>query len=275
MVLNMGLSGQPFSGPDLGGYKGSPDADLIAHWMAVGAFYPFSRNHTEVGSADQEPWAFGKKVEAISRTALERRYRLMPYLYTLFHEASVTGLPVMRPVFFADVADTTLREEDEAFLWGSDLLIVPKWAEKPALPDGIWRSVSIVGEDSEKDAYQPDMKQRGGSIIPLGQKIQSTEEFKLDSVTLLVCLDEEMKAEGELYNDAGDGFGYKEGEYAINSFVAEKAGKDSVAVSCAKTEGELPVESRYYRVGLVTEAGIVYSDWEQKNQIHMALSVKK
>jgi alpha-glucosidase len=115
MVLNLGLSGQPFSGPDIGGYKGSPDTLLFANWMTVGVFYPFCRNHTAKNTANQELWAFGKKVEDISRIALERRCRLLPYLYTLFHETSVTGLPVMRPVFFADVADTTLRREQQAF----------------------------------------------------------------------------------------------------------------------------------------------------------------
>ena len=271
MILNLGLSGQPFSGPDLGGYKGSPDAELIAHWMTVGVFYPFSRNHTEVGSADQEPWAFGKEVEDISRTALERRYRLMPYLYTLFHEASTTGLPVMRPVFFADPADATLRDEDEAFLWGSDLMIIPKWADNPALPNGIWRSVSIVGEDSPNDDYQPDLKQRGGSIIPLGQKIQSTEEFKLDSVTLLVCLDKELKAKGSLYSDAGDGFAYKEGSYEIDSFIAETDDDNNVSVVWAKTDGNLESENRYYQVGIITESEIIYSGWENDGEIEVAL----
>jgi len=271
MVLNLGLSGQPFSGPDIGGFIGSAKADLIAHWMAVGAFYPFSRNHTALETVDQEPWAFGKEVEDISRTALERRYRLMPYLYTLFHEASVTGLPVMRPVFFADAADTTLRDEDEAFMWGSDLLIVPKWAENPALPDGIWKSVSIVGEDSKNDAYQPDLKQRGGSIIPLGQKIQSTAELKLDSVTLLVCLDQKLKAKGVLYHDAGDGFAYKNEEYAITNFVAKKAGRNKISVSIKKSEGKLTDDQRYYRVGIVTDSGIVYSAWENKDKVKVTL----
>lgn len=275
MVLNLGLSGQPFSGPDLGGYSGSPDAELLAHWTTVGVFYPFSRNHSEANTNDQEPWALGKKVEDISRVALERRYRLMPYLYSLFHEAAETGLPIMRPVYFADVKDTTLRKEDEAFLWGADLLIVPKWSENPSLPKGIWRSVSIVGEDSQNDPYQPDVKLRGGAIVPMGQKIQSTVEYKLDSVTLMVSLDQDMKAKGRLYSDAGDGFAYREGKFTMAGFDAAVTAENTLKISVAKTKGDLPIEDRYYRIALVTDAGMNYSAWIYGKDLEIPLSELK
>jgi len=275
MVLNLGLSGQPFSGPDLGGYSGSPDEELLAHWTTVGVFYPFSRNHTEANTNDQEPWALGKKVEDISRVALERRYRLMPYLYSLFYEAAQTGLPIMRPVFFADVKDTTLRKEDEAFLWGDDLLIVPKWSENPSLPKGIWRSVSIVGEDSEADPYQPDVKLRGGAIVPLGQVIQSTSDYKLDSLTLLVSLDEHMLAKGNLYSDDGEGFGYKEGKFTLAEFDAVMTGQNTLKISVVKSDGNLPVPDRYYRVALVEGKGMRYSDWIFGKNLEIPLSELK
>ncbi|MBN1456772.1 MAG: hypothetical protein JW912_02855, partial [Sedimentisphaerales bacterium] len=115
MALNLGLSGQPFCGPDIGGFIGDGDGKLFARWMGTGAFFPFSRGHTAKGTINKEPWAFGKEVEESCRTALERRYRLLPYLYTLFYNSSITGLPVMRPVFFADPDDPELRDEDDAF----------------------------------------------------------------------------------------------------------------------------------------------------------------
>lgn len=272
MVLNLGLSGQPFCGPDIGGFLGNATPELFGQWIATGAFYPFSRAHTVDGSKNQEPWAFGNEIEKVSRTALQRRYCLLPYLYTLFHEASVDGMPVMRPVFFADVRDLDLRREDQAFLLGANLLVVPKWANDPKLPKGIWRTIDLVGENSGKSKYQPDLKQRGGTIIPVGKVIQSTVEYTTDSLTLLVCLDKEMKAKGTLYNDAGDGFEYKNGQYAIDSFSAEKTGNNEVTVTCTKVEGNMHENQRFYRVGLVTEKGIVYSDWENENQIKMNIS---
>jgi len=251
MSLNLGLSGQPFNGTDIGGFWGEAAPELFGHWIALGAFYPFSRAHTASNAGDQEPWAFGEEIEGVSRTAIERRYRLLPYIYTLFREASVSGMPVMRPVFFADPSDLSLRSEDEAFMLGADLLIVPKWAETPSLPDGIWRSISLVGEDSANDEYQPDLLMRGGSIIPLGKVIQNTAEESLDPLTLLVCLDENGKAEGVLYEDAGDGFGYKKGEYLLTTYAAERVG-DEVIVRVKDEEGSMKCPERVTQVRVIT-----------------------
>ena len=267
MVLNLGLSGQPFTGPDLGGFGGSPDANLFANWIAVGAFYPFCRSHSEKGTNDQEPWAFGKEVENVSRTALQRRYRLLPYLYTLFHEAAQTGLPVMRPVFFADITDKSLRSEDEAFMWGDDLLIVPQWSEDPQLPEGIWNDILLLGNDLENDGYQPNLKQRGGSIIPVGSVIQSTEEFKTDSLTLLVCLDENNSATGTLYVDKGEGFDYRDGEFEVDIFKAEKTGENTITIKCEVEGKKQTKKQRFYQIGLVTNSGVNYSDWQNSNTV--------
>ena len=102
MSLTLGLSGQPISGADIGGFNFNCTADLLGQWMAIGVYFPFSRNHTISGSLAQEPWAFGPEIEKVSRTAVNRRYRLLPYLYTLLRESSQTGMPLMRPAFFAD-----------------------------------------------------------------------------------------------------------------------------------------------------------------------------
>ncbi|MFP4469320.1 MAG: TIM-barrel domain-containing protein [Bacteroidales bacterium] len=268
MALTLGLSGQPFSGPDIGGFVGSPSPELMGQWMALGAFYPFSRNHTSVGTGDQEPWSFGEEIEEVSRTALNRRYRLLPYFYTLFREASLNGMPLMQPVFFADPADLSLREEDEAFMLGSDLLIVPRWADNPALPAGNWRQISIAGE-AEDDLYQPEMLQRGGSVIPLAQPMQSTAYFQPDSITLIVLPDEDQFAEGSLYADAGEGWDYLEGQYALTEFTAVPVAADSLLVSCSHLEGQWEISGRKYRVGVVSNYGIHYSSWTSDTLIRV------
>lgn len=57
-----GLSGQPLSGPDIGGFAGNATPKLFGRWMGLGALFPFSRGHTETGSIDHEPWSFGEEV---------------------------------------------------------------------------------------------------------------------------------------------------------------------------------------------------------------------
>ena len=242
MILTLGLSGQPFSGADVGGFLFNPDADLFGRWMALGVFYPFSRGHACAGTINKEPWAFGQKVEDVSRMALERRYVLLPYYYTLLHEASETGMPIMRPVFFADPKDTLLRAEEQAFLIGENLLVVPEWAKNPALPKGIWRNLSLIPGD-DKDSYQAKLKIRGGAIIPTGKIIQNTNEKSLDPLTLLVCLDEKGEAHGTLYWDEGDNWSFKDGNYSFQHFTAIRTADNKVQVKITQKKGKYITEN--------------------------------
>ena len=256
MILTLGLSGQPFSGADVGGFLFNPDADLFGRWMALGAFYPFSRGHACAGTINKEPWAFGQKVEDVSRMALERRYVLLPYYYTLLHEASETGMPIMRPVFFADPKDTLLRAEEQAFLIGENLLVVPEWAQNPAFPKGIWRNLSLIPGD-DKDSYQAKLKIRGGAIIPTGKIIQNTNEKSLDPLTLLVCLDEKGEAHGTLYWDEGDNWSFKDGNYSFQHFTAIRTADNKVQVKIIQKKGKYITENNDMAiVKIITDKGI-------------------
>ena len=258
MTLNMGLSGQPFAGPDIGGFFKTPTPELYAHWIGVGAFFPFSRTHTIQLSPPQDPWSFGPEVEAISKAAIERRYRMLPYIYTLFREASLNGLPVWRPVFFADPADAALRTEDHAFLLGADVLVVPVLTEGDPhdfrLPSGIWRDFTLVGEDPSATPSLPLLKLRGGAIVPVGRIVQNTTEALLEPLTLIVSLDEDGRAEGVLYEDDGEGYGYVDGDYLLTTYVAEQTG-DSVVVGIATEEGARQRPNRNVNVKLITDDG--------------------
>ncbi|CAA7030718.1 unnamed protein product [Microthlaspi erraticum] len=96
-----GLSGQPLSGPDIGGFAGNATPRLFGRWMGVGAMFPFCRGHSAAGTDDHEPWSFGEECEEVCRAALKRRYQLLPHFYTLFYIAHTTGAPVAAPIFFA------------------------------------------------------------------------------------------------------------------------------------------------------------------------------
>lgn len=261
MSLNLGLSGTAFNGPDIGGFAGSPGAELLGQWMAIGAFYPFCRNHTSTDTHQQEPWSYGTETEQVSRIALQRRYMLLPYLYTLFYENSITGMPVMQPVFFSDPDDLSLRSEEEAFMLGDKLLVIPSWAGNTNLPDGHWREIFLIDPEIENDGYQPRLKQKPGSVIPCSDIIQNTNEYSDDHITLLIAPDEEFSATGQLYADAGNGYEYFEGGYLLTELTVEPTYDDSLLVSCLTAEGELSSPNRAYRAGLVTSCGINYFDW--------------
>jgi alpha-glucosidase len=257
MTLNMGLTGQPFNGPDIGGFAGNCNAELLAHWISVGVYFPFVRNHCDIGKADQEPWAFGKNVEAICRTAINRRYRLLPYIYSLFEKASREGQPIMQPVFFADLKDSTLRSEQKVFLLGPDLLVIPRWAKDAHLPKGDWKMLKLEDKD---DLHQAILAQRPGSIVPLANVCQNTDEYCRDSVTLLVNPITGGFAQGMLYEDAGDGYAYRQGHYTRYEFVSSLLGKN-LRVDVKVIGGEKPKKVKMYRIGFVTYGKISYSPW--------------
>ncbi len=240
MSLTLGLSGQPFNGPDIGGVVGNTDGDLFGNWLGFGAFFPFSRGHASCDTNDKEPWAFGKDVERESRMALERRYRLIPYIYTAFRRAHTDGQPVMAPVFMADPADVSLRAEEQAFLLGTDLLVIPAFAENPALPSGIWENLSLVKGDT-MGKYQAGLKIRGGSIVPAGRVIENMTENPFEPLTLIVCPDNDGNAAGMMYWDEGDGWSFRDGNYCELAFRARRDGKYMV-VTVERTGGDFPLD---------------------------------
>ncbi len=270
MSLTLGLSGQPISGADIGGFLFNANGDLFGNWIGFGAFYPFSRGHACAGTNNKEPWAFGPEVEKASRIAIERRYILLPYFYTLMHEAATDGMPIMRPAFFADPKDLSLRAEEQYFLVGDNLMVVPAFVEKANYPKGIWRELSLVDGD-KTDKYQASLKIRGGAIIPTGKVIQNTTEESLDPLTLIVCLDENGKAQGELYWDAGDGWDFQKKQYCMQKYVAEKQG-NSVVVKIAGQDGLMNLKSGNMAiVKVITDNGVRQASGNLTNGIEVKL----
>ncbi len=148
MLLGLGLSGMPFCGVDLGGFVGTPSPELLTRWLQLGMFNPISRNHTDKHTPPQEPWVHGRRHEAIRRAAIEERYRLLPYIYTVAEEAARDGIPMMRPMFlqFPEAGGrwTLDHAAPTQFMWGPDLLVAPPpHGEQPGpypvlLPPGDW-----------------------------------------------------------------------------------------------------------------------------------------
>ena len=98
-MLEFNLFGIPYVGADICGFSGSATEEMCERWMELGAFYPFSRNHNYFASDDQDPGQWPDTVAVSSRKALNIRYRLLPYLYTLFHDSHTTGSTVARPLY--------------------------------------------------------------------------------------------------------------------------------------------------------------------------------
>lgn len=143
MLLNLSVSGVPFCGGDVGGFMDNATEELFVRWFQFAAFTPFFRNHSNLGTVDQEPWAFGGGAERICRDILKLRYRLVPLLYSLFAEAHRSGAPIIRPLFWHFPEDPVAVACGDQFLLGAGLMVAPilrqgAVARSVYLPAGTW-----------------------------------------------------------------------------------------------------------------------------------------
>ncbi len=124
-VLGLGLSGEPYSGPDTGGFTNHPSPELYVRWFQLDSFLPVFRTHCAFYLPQREPWEFGPQALEILRAQLELRYKLMPYWYTLAWKASQTGEPLVRPLFWNEPENKELWKIDDEFMAGDAFLVAP------------------------------------------------------------------------------------------------------------------------------------------------------
>ena len=177
-IINLGLSGVPFSGVDIGGFSDSPSNELFLRWFQLSTFLPLFRVHSAKGTRMREPWLFGKKNLEIIRNFLKLRYRILPYLYTLSYTSTISGFPLVRPLFW--LGDPIAADDSEKFLLGNDVLICPilepnQKHKDVRLPRGKW--VDFWDNKMVEDIVEVEIKPetipiyvKAGSIIPMKGK---------------------------------------------------------------------------------------------------------
>eukprot|EP00095_Tigriopus_kingsejongensis_P002729 maker-scaffold226_size249562-snap-gene-1.14 protein:Tk02729 transcript:maker-scaffold226_size249562-snap-gene-1.14-mRNA-1 annotation:"maltase- intestinal-like" len=215
-ILQFNQFGFPLVGADICGFFGDYNPEMCARWHQLGAFYPFARNHNHKDAIDQDP-GVDSIVAPIAKAALEIRYSLLPYLYSLFYEHTLYGSTVFRPLWHEFPTDANVPEIDEQFMWGSALLV------SPALQAGQTLVNAYIPNDRWFDFYTTEevvegrgqflevpapleripLHLRGGSIIPTQEPAMSTELARQTDLYLLVTLDDNQHAEGVLYWDDG------------------------------------------------------------------------
>ena len=124
-ILGMGLSGCANMGCDIGGFAGgAPESELLLRWIQSGIFQPrFTLNSANSDNTVTQPWMYEENLDYV-REAFSLRYKMLPYLYSLMHEASVDGLPVMRPLFLEFPDDRECyTDEHLTFMFGPSVLV--------------------------------------------------------------------------------------------------------------------------------------------------------
>lgn len=227
MLLNLGLSGVSFVGADIGGFGGNATPELFARWMQMGILYPLMRGHSALGTRPHEPWSFGLEVETICRQAIQLRYQLLPYLYSLFWESSQTGSPILRPLLYEFPDDPQTYEISDQAMLGSALLAAP--VVRPGvrcravyLPQGTWFDW-WTGQAHTGPRYilvpapleQLPLFVRGGSVLPLAPPCPSTAHLRRDQPHLKLY---PGNGSFTLYEDDGETLAHRAGAWATTLF---------------------------------------------------------
>lgn len=211
LVLGLGLCGVPYSGPDVGGFDGSPSPELYLRWLQMACFLPLLRTHSAIGAGRREPWEFGAQTLEHARAALLERERLHPYFVTLAHVSRLTGAPYVRPVWWGAPEDRALRDCEDAFLLGDCLLVAPvldRGGVRRAvrLPRGQWYDTATGAAYEGPGQVVVDaplsrvpVLARAGSVIPVRGADGGTElEVWAPAAG--------CKGGGVVVRDAGDGW---------------------------------------------------------------------
>ncbi|MGQ9629845.1 MAG: glycoside hydrolase family 31 protein [bacterium] len=258
--LNLGLSGMPYWGTDIGGFMGPVASDrLYTRWFQFGAFCPIFRPHGD--HRPTAPFEFSEETEGIARKYAKLRYRLMPYIYTHAREAYDAGVPLMRPLVMYHPDDPEVYDLGSEYLFGPSILVAPVTTPGSSrdvyLPAGhwvdFWSNEVYAGPVALKDYPAPLEKLplfvKSGAIIPMGPDMDYVDQKPLDPLTLRIYPDGESSY--VLYEDDGRTNAYKTGAFArtvIN--VRDVSDGTSVTVGAAEGSYEGMVEER----ALVLEA---------------------
>jgi alpha-glucosidase len=236
MCLSMSISGQPFVGSDIGGFIGYPSGELFTRWLQFGVFSPLMRAHSVINEKNKEPWEFGDDLTAINRETINLRYRLLPYIYNCMRQASVTGIPPMRPMIFSYPDDAENIWNDDQFMFGDDLLVAPvinagATSREVRLPRGTWydfrtgvpheggRTITVAAPLQEIPIFV-----RAGAIIPTRPIVQYTQQAPIDPLTFILY-PTELQSTSTYYEDDGISFKYEKGgslERVVNQWYSSE-----------------------------------------------------
>lgn len=225
VILGLGLSGVANQGCDIGGFFGhAPEPELFVRWVQNGIFQPrFSIHSCNNDNTVTEPWMYPSYTKYI-RNAIQLRYKLVPYLYSLLSEASLEGSPIMRPLIYEFSDDKKLLEESFDFMVGSSILVanvLEKNAKtrKVYLPEGaIWfdwytKQKYQGGQtiDVEVSLDSIPMFFRSGAIVPISENLMNIHKDSMEKLSILI--EPSQESEFELYEDDGVTNNYTNGEY--------------------------------------------------------------
>jgi alpha-glucosidase len=226
----LSVSGISFCGTDIGGFSGEPDGELFTRWIQMGTFSPFMRAHSAGDTKEREPWSFGEPYTAINRKFIELRYRLLPYMYSIFWEHHRYGFPILRPVVMQEQEEYNNHFRQDEFTYGDKILICPvlepgQKSRIVYLPKGKWFNFwtnEVIEGGKEVEVSTPletiPLFIKAGSVIPEYPVMQYVGEKEIEEVKLNIYYSD-YEVNSFLFEDYGETFAYEQDIYLEKKFV--------------------------------------------------------
>jgi len=238
--LQMGMQGLAYMHSDLGGFAGPVlDDELYVRWLQYGVFQPIFRPHAQEAVAS-EPVFRAERTKVLAREAVWLRYAMLPYNYTIAFDNQQTGMPLMRPLFFAEPNGGEGGARASTYLWGPDFLVTP--VVQPGAtrvevyfpnPGSTWFDFhtgqahrgGILETVRPNEANIP-VYVRAGAFVPMAKVVQTTRDYHGDAIDLHYYHDATVAASnGKMYHDDGEtADAFKRGKYEIVRFASHFAG---------------------------------------------------
>lgn len=258
LVNSLGIVGVSFTGVDIGGFSGNPTPELMVRWNSLGVYTPMFRNHAMLGTIMREPWRWGKQNERIIKKDIEKRYQLLPYIYSSFYQSNQTGLPISRTLAIDHPFDELVYDAayQNQFMFGDSLLVAPadslQRQIKVYLPPGEWYRLGTEkkiagGKIIKADAPLTDLPVfvKAGAIIPMQSITQNTTEAG-DGILQIHIWNGKQATSFAYYEDDGVSYDYESGASYKRTISFDPKKKQ---INLSAVEGNF--DSRFGKVKIV------------------------
>jgi alpha-glucosidase len=202
--------------------------ELFSRWIEAGVFFPIMRSHSDKKVTAHFPWLFGPDAQTAITKAIDLRYRLIPYYYSLAWQTHESGVPMMRPLLMEFPDDPKLADLSDQWMMGSGLMAAPvmqqgvtsrsvylpkdKWFpfEGTAAVDG-GQTLTVNAKFDEIPIYI-----RAGTILPLGPVVQNTDAMPGGPLDMQIYPGKD--ATFTLFEDDGESVQYLKGAFRKTTF---------------------------------------------------------
>ena len=217
---------------DIGGHcEGVEEAELYLRWVQFGVFSPIFRLHsTNNPYIDRRPWGFDGDTLTHARHAMQLRHQLIPLIYTANYINASQSEPLILPMYYRWQREEAAYQSPGQYLFCRQLLVAP--VTDPIDPQlGLARKLVWLPKGSWFDFNTHEFFQgdfwysfyaglediprfvQSGAIIPIdADPIRNGVDMP---TRFLLKIFASKDASFELYEDAGEGTGYLDGEYCI------------------------------------------------------------